>query len=270
MFDEHGDPSSDDVVVLFHGAPGSRAFLPGAVNGCRLLTYDRPGYGQSHHIEGRTVADAGSDVAALLDSLGVDRARLIAWSGGCPFAVGAAVTLGPERIRSLTLVSGPGPLDEVSGAWEALPTLHRASAGMARIDPSRAARGINRALVDLVAHPEAMLGRGRGADRAVMSDPATRAMMEHQIRLAVAQGSIGIASDLVAMWLPWGFSLREVAVPTWVFWGADDSNNLADAHTYASQIPGATACEWPDGGHLAIVSNWSQVVAAGSLSEPPR
>ncbi len=263
-FDEHGDPQSNDVVVLFHGAPGSRAFVPGPVGDCRLLTFDRPGYGESDPHDGRTVLDAGVDLAAVLDAIGVERARLVAWSGGCPFAVGAAVALGPERVRSLTLVSGPGPLDEVDGAWDALPTLHRASAEMARIDLERAMRGIDRGLVAFVEQPEVMLGTGRGADGAVMADPSIRAMMERQIRLSVAQGTAGIASDLVAMWRPWEFSLGDVAVATAVFWGAEDPNNRAAAGRYATAIRGATYTEWPTAGHLGIVSNWSQVLAAGS------
>ncbi|MFC6736107.1 alpha/beta fold hydrolase, partial [Halolamina salina] len=73
---EYGDP--DGVPVLFlHGTPGSRRlgelFADDAEErGVRLLAPDRPGYGRSEPWLDRSVADAGTAVADLVDDAGVE------------------------------------------------------------------------------------------------------------------------------------------------------------------------------------------------------
>jgi pimeloyl-ACP methyl ester carboxylesterase len=251
-------------VVLFHGAPGSRLFAPDpaaiAAAGVRLITFDRPGYGRSDPLDDRRVADAAGDVVALLDHLDVRRASVVGWSGGGPFAVATAVHAA-ERVTRLVLVSAPGPLDEVPGGWEALGDYQRPTAEMARREPHRSVRSIARHMVPFLADPPSFLGSGRGPDGDLLRGPA-RPMLIAQVTEAFAQGAEGIASDLVAMWLDWGFRLPAVAVPTAVFQAALDAHNHEDARCYASRIPGASLVVWDDVGHLGIVAKWGEVLGA--------
>src|SRR5262245_48326206 len=77
-FEEYGDAHGTPIFLL-HGPPGCR--LSGrhpdesrvADAGLRLVTYDRPGYGQSARSKGRRVIDCVADVAAIADELGIDR-----------------------------------------------------------------------------------------------------------------------------------------------------------------------------------------------------
>ena len=251
-------------VVLFHGAPGSRLFRPPpdvvAAAGVRVITFDRPGYGGSDPQPDRRVTDAADDVRALLDHLGVERAALIGWSGGGPFAVATAHEL-PGRVARLAIVGAPGPLDEVPTGWESLGDYQRPTAEMARRDPARSMRAIGRHMEPYFESPILFLGgRGKGPDGEAVRGPAN-AMLVEQVHEALAQGAAGIAADLVAMWLDWGFRLREVAVPTTVVQGALDRHNHDDARCYASHIPGASLVVWPDAGHLGIVSEWPTVLA---------
>ena len=69
----YGDPDGRPVFLL-HGTPGSRlgphprsAVLHRL--GVQLISFDRPGYGESDRLEGRRVADIAADVAR-------DRGRL--------------------------------------------------------------------------------------------------------------------------------------------------------------------------------------------------
>lgn len=261
---EDGEPGGVPVV-LFHGAPGSRLFRPPESEtraaGVRLVTFDRPGYGDSTAREGRTVCDAALDVAALADALRLDRFSIVAWSGGGPFAAATAHAL-VDRVARLVLVSAPGPLDEVPGAWAALGEYRRPTAEMARVDAARSVRSVTRHMAPFLADPVAFLGSGRGPDGLVMADPALRGMLEVQVRLALRQGAAGIAADLVAMWLDWGFRLCDLRAPTAVFHGAADRHNGEDARVYAARIPGATLTVWPDAGHLGLLTHWSEVLAA--------
>src|SRR4051812_24349835 len=75
------------VVVVHHGTPGAGLPLPPEQEsatdlGVRLIAYDRPGYGGSDALPDRTVADAASDVATILGTLGVDRFATYGASGG--------------------------------------------------------------------------------------------------------------------------------------------------------------------------------------------
>jgi pimeloyl-ACP methyl ester carboxylesterase len=253
-------------VVLFHGAPGSRLFSPDpaatAAAGVRLITFDRPGYGRSDPLADRRVADAATDVVALLDHLDLAGAALVGWSGGAPFAVATAVHA-TQRVTRLVLVSAPGPLDEVPGAWEALGDYQRPTAEMARREPHRSVRAIARHTEAIIADPASFLGRGVGVDGDVLRGPA-RSMLVAQVTEAFAQGAEGIASDLVAMWLDWGFRLPDVAVATTVFQGAHDRHNHEDASVYAARIPQASLVVWDDVGHLGIVPKWAEVLASTS------
>jgi pimeloyl-ACP methyl ester carboxylesterase len=254
-------------VVLFHGAPGSRGFRPRSAEtraaGVRLITFDRPGYDQSDPVTEPTVLGVARDVLALADALGVDRLGVVAWSGGAPAAVATAFAA-PERVTRLALVSGPGPLDEVPGGWEALGDHIRPTAEMARREPHRSARAIARQMAPYVDEPRSFLGgRGsRGPDAAVFADPELGPMLDAQVTAAIVPGTECIVADLLAMWLPWGFALSDVSVPTTVFHAALDAHNEADARTYAAQIPEAELRIWPDAGHLGILGRWPEVLAS--------
>src|SRR6266568_3152770 len=126
-FAEWGDPDGAPVVS-FHGTPGSR--LERHVDdriygrlGIRFVTSDRPGYGRSSPHPGRTFLDWASDVEQLLDHLDIERARMLGVSGGGPFALAAAHSLG-ERVERVAIVSGVGPSDR-PGAFEGMDVTER-------------------------------------------------------------------------------------------------------------------------------------------------
>ena len=66
---EWGDPQGVPLIAM-HGTPGGRISywedsMIYARHGLRRLTYDRPGYGDSTRLAGRTVADVVPDVLAI-------------------------------------------------------------------------------------------------------------------------------------------------------------------------------------------------------------
>jgi pimeloyl-ACP methyl ester carboxylesterase len=73
-----GSPGSPAVVFWLHGSPNVGSppeplFAAAEANGLRWVSYDRPGYGGSSPHDGRTVASAAADVAAVADALGIGR-----------------------------------------------------------------------------------------------------------------------------------------------------------------------------------------------------
>ena len=260
-YSEWGDPGGSPVVLL-HGSPGSRLFVPDDIPpGVRLITFNRSGYGTSSGRLGRTVLDAADDLAELLDLLNVQHAGIVAWSGGCPTGVAFGYRY-PHRTTALALVSGPGPLDEVPGVWELLGSRRRKPAEWARSgDLQRTTQSIYANVEPFLKNPVAFLGAGRGPDTDIVSNARFRPMLEAQITEAFAHPD-GVAQDLIAMWLPFGFALRDIRVRTVTFQGELDRDNHADMAHYANQIPGAKATVWPGLGHFGLLVRFPEVIAA--------
>ena len=94
----------------------------------------------------------------------------------------------PERVTRLALVSGPGPLDEVPGGWEALGDYRRPTAEMARREPHRSVHAISRHMEPYLTDPVSFLGSRRGPDGEVFTDPELGPMLETQVTTAIAHG----------------------------------------------------------------------------------
>src|ERR1700710_2663108 len=94
----YSDHGTGPAVLACHGTPDTRlqpAEMIAAAVGerLRLLTPDRPGFGRSDPLPGRTLTDWPADAAALLDALGLDRVAVIGGSGGGPYAIATGVAL---------------------------------------------------------------------------------------------------------------------------------------------------------------------------------
>src|SRR6266576_2583814 len=82
------DGPADGLPLLFHyGTPcGAVRYGPlveaAARRDLRTIVYSRPGYGTSTAKHGRSIADAVTDVEAILGELGADEFVTIGWSGG--------------------------------------------------------------------------------------------------------------------------------------------------------------------------------------------
>ena len=117
---EFGDGGGRPILAL-HGTPGSRLKFEGLhetarLHQLRLICVDRWGYGGSDAPRIPLLADYSSDVAELMDALGVERFGVLGVSGGGPFAAVSARQL-HERVIRLALVCPLGPItgEKLSG-----------------------------------------------------------------------------------------------------------------------------------------------------------
>lgn len=88
------------------------------VNGFKIIAPSRPGYLGTPLATGRTFAQQGDALAALLDVLGIDRIPVFAASGGGPAGYELAARH-PERVSRLVQVDGvciPGPIPSASSS----------------------------------------------------------------------------------------------------------------------------------------------------------
>jgi pimeloyl-ACP methyl ester carboxylesterase len=109
------DEGTGPAVILVHGLPGSAYDwepLPGLLRaaGCRVIRYDRVGYGHSDRrrddVEHRVDVN-GLELARLIDMMQLDRVVLAGWSYGGGVAVEAMGR--SSRVTGVALLGSIGP-----------------------------------------------------------------------------------------------------------------------------------------------------------------
>jgi pimeloyl-ACP methyl ester carboxylesterase len=269
-FAEWGVPDGRPVLAL-HGAPGSRLWCPDDFDpgktttecGVRLITVDRPGYGRSDPLPGRTLLGWADDVEQLLDALSIVRCPVVGVSGGGPHAMACAARL-PQRFTRLGAVGGAGPIFQVPGLWEQLDEDWRAELELAAQDRSRALEAARRRSEWLVDDPESAGDPANWpeVDRWLGQDPAMRDAFVAVVREAGRQGIDGYVWDRLSFTLPWGFSLNEIEIETWLWQGEQDSmTDRAEFEMLCREIPRSHCVLYSGQGHL-IRGHWGEIFEA--------
>ena len=210
-------------------------------NGLRVITYDRPGFGRSTRLRGRTIADAASDVARIADTLGLHSFGVLGVSGGGPYALAVAALL-PDRVtRCATLVAG-APYDA-----EGLDFLDGMD-DVTRADwQASVADGEDYLLEDYQAALESL--DSFEAEPGDLS-PEVHRMAVVAFRNGLAPGPGGYVDDCLAVVRPWGFDIADVAAPTQVMLARQDSSVPAAHGEWLVQHLPRGELLWVDGGHF--------------------
>lgn len=261
-YDTSGDPDGLPLFSL-HGTPGCRLNrYPDsdrvAETGARLITYDRPGYGQSDRHRGRTVVDCVTDVTAIADALGIDRFAITGGSGGGPHCLAVAARL-PERVLIARCVVGIAPYPTDGLDWfggmdpENVKEFGWALAGEETLVPELQ-REASAMLERIAQDPSTALGDFElsEADLAAFAHPITQRIMSQSMPETFANGVYGWADDDLAFTVPWGFDVAEIKVPIQVWYGETDVLvPAAHGRWLAEHVPGATVNVKTDKGHMS-------------------
>jgi pimeloyl-ACP methyl ester carboxylesterase len=262
-FEEYGDPHGTPIFLL-HGTPGCR--LSGrhpdesrvADAGLRLVTYDRPGYGQSARNKGRRVIDCVADVAAIADELGIDGFFVKGGSGGGPHALAVGARLS-ERVTRVACDVGVAPYEADDIDWLAgmdpgnVKEFKWALAGEDTLRPELEKQA-EQALAKVEVDPTALLNEFdlSPADRAVLEDPRVQQRLRATTRESFANGVSGWVDDDLAFTMPWGFDVSELEVPVEIRYGATDVLvPAAHGAWLAAHVPHAIVMVDNEGGHLS-------------------
>ncbi|MGE3480293.1 MAG: alpha/beta fold hydrolase [Gammaproteobacteria bacterium] len=247
-------------IFYFHGYPGSRLearLAAGAAqgHGLRMLAPDRPGFGQSTFLPGRTIGAWAADVAELADRLELARFAIVGVSGGGPYALACAARI-PERVSRVGLVGSPGPLALKPLTHEMI-ALNRLALGLIAHSPFLVQLAIELAAPWIRRHPEHhvahMMGTAPPADRRVLAEPHYHALVIESLVEALRQGGRGAASELTLLARPWDFGLQEVRMPVRIWQGlADNIVPAANARHLAAMLPASECHYLPDEGHLSL------------------
>jgi len=232
-YEVHGE---GPVVLLTHGYSATSQMWKGQIGALEdhytVVTWDMRGHGQSDYPEDQgayseeaTVAD----MAALLDEVGADKAVI----GG--LSLGGYMSLAfhlkhPDRTKALLIIdTGPGYKNDVArDGWN-----KNAIARAERVE----ADGL----------PDATKGS------------AEVRLARHRDATGLARAARGMLTQRDARVIE---SLPNVAVPSVVIVGADDTPFLAASDYMAAKIPGAKKVVIPDAGHSANIDQPAHFNAA--------
>src|ERR1700728_2915603 len=117
---ESGDANGKPVLA-HNGTPNSRQLYARHVadagaRGIRLISYDRPGYGESDPQPGRTVASAAGDVRTICSALGISRLATWGVSGGGPHVLACAALL-PDLVAAAASLASLAPYPAEGIDW---------------------------------------------------------------------------------------------------------------------------------------------------------
>lgn len=269
---------SDGVpVVVLHGTPGSALLYGPSVEdarsrGIRLIGYDRPGYGGSTPVPGRTVASVAQDVRSIAEAL--DLSRLLVWgiSGGAPHAL-ACATLLPDLVIAAAALASPAPYPADALDWFA-------GMGTDNVAEFHAALEGKEAIHQFVDQEAPGLIGGNAATvvqamRSLLSPPDvavfTEDVAEYLINAAregVEERRDGWADDDIAFITPWGFELSHLRIPVLLMHGEQDRMvPFSHGKWLASRTPDVDARFLPDDGHITLLVRRIPEVHAWLLSK---
>lgn len=269
-FAEYG--AADGTPVIFcHGWPSSLTMAELTDNaardvGVRIISPDRPGISGSTFQQNRKLSDWPAVIRQLVDHLGLDHFRILAISGGAPYAFATAWSM-PERVHAVAVVSGAPPIVELSDHSGLLPlyrwmlVLHRRSPELLR-NLFHIARPFASMRMSIRAARK-LLRFLQPCDAEALRDTAAfNACFESQ-RRAWRGSADGVMIDAQIYAEPWGFALEEVEVPVRLWHGKKDrSFSYHVAEEVEKRLPNCRARYVDNAGHYSLpIRNMREILS---------
>jgi pimeloyl-ACP methyl ester carboxylesterase len=245
--EDAGDRDGHPVLVHVGTPGGRRLYGPRTLADAerrelRLISYDRPGYGDSTAQPGRCTADCASDVRVICAALGIGRLAMWGLSGGGPHVLACAALL-PDLVTAAASLASPAPYDAEGLDW-------LSGFSPDALEDHAAARALfAQGRQEMLEVPPAELALklqaySPGSDLALLTDEAI------SIQQAYAPGFEGGWDDCVAQITPWGFDVARISVPVLLLHGGQDrAVPFSHGQWLASHIPGVEAWFFDDEGH---------------------
>ena len=250
------------AVLALHGAMGgydqSLLLARGAgVPGYRYIAASRPGYLGTSLSLGRTPMEQADCYRDLLDALGIERAAVMAVSGGGPSALQFALSH-PDRCWGLVMISSVCTRMEerLPLAWYIMKLASRVGPLMAAMQRKAAKdpeRGTRRSIPDPVMRERTL----RDPEAGPLLLELQRSTLE-RVRLRMP----GTENDITLTHRELSFPLERITSPLLVVHGTKDRTaSFAQGQLLARRVPGAELLALEGGDHVGIFTHLHEVRA---------
>jgi pimeloyl-ACP methyl ester carboxylesterase len=273
-FEEYGDPTGTPVVFC-HGWPSSRTMAQLTDDAARdlrirIISPDRPGISGSSFQPNRKLLEWPPVVERVVNHLGIGEFRLLAISGGAPYAYVTGKAM-PERVQAIAIVSGAPPIADLAD-HSGLLRLYRWMLKFRRRSPELlrilfhvarpfAVRRIPirlRPLILKFLHPY---------DAAVLRDTAAFEACFESARRAWRGSVEGVMIDAQVYAEPWGFRLEDVELPVRLWHGKQDrAFSVRLAEEIAKRLPNCEARYINGTGHYSLPIRYMREILADLIS----
>ncbi len=246
---EFAEVGQGPAVLISHGSGGSyrHALNFAWPNTClRFIGVSRPGYSRTPLDTGRAFEEQADAFAALLDSLGIEKAAIVGMSAGGPAAIQFAARH-PDRCWGLALVSA------INQPTPALPPSLQFFERALRASDFLPWLMLNTPLVYLLS--------GRKLLEQLGSDRTKWDLFRQTIQgiFPISLSRDGILNDLEQARRMTRYPMDEISAPTLVIHGdADKIAPFEQGQWSAGRIPGAMFLVVENGGHLSFISHLDQ------------
>jgi len=261
-FEEYGNANGEPVIFC-HGWPSSRIMARLTDDsardlGIRIISPDRPGISGSSLQPNRKLSDWPQVVERLANHLGIEKFRMLAISGGAPYAYTTARAM-PERVRAIAIVSGAVPIVDLVDR-RGLLRLYRWMLALYRRSPRLLRKLFLMAQPILSLRPPVcfrplvlkMLMLQACDEESLRDSAAFEAVFESQ-RRAWRESAEGVMIDAQIYAQPWGFPIEEVQVPVRLWHGKQDRAFSARlAEDIANRLPNCEARFVDGAGHYSL------------------
>lgn len=260
---EVGHPDGKPIM-FFHGTPNTAISVDETPpeTGARVISVNRPGYGESDPKPYRTLLEWADDVRELADHLDLGRFAVCGVSGGGPHVLVCAHEL-VDRLACAAVVSSIGsPAYPV--ADERVNKNTQETVSTIRESPARYYESLTATVEKRMANPgadlQAVLASMPEAERALFASKLD--VLPVWINEAYTHGADGWFGDQMASrGNPWGFNLEDIRTPVLLYHGDADSNvSVEVTREYERRIPGCRARYYPGEGHWAGRVHWLEIL----------
>jgi pimeloyl-ACP methyl ester carboxylesterase len=261
-FQEYG--AADGVPVVFcHGWPSSCTMARLADESARelrirIISPDRPGISGSSLQPNRKLADWPRLVERLVNHLRIGEFRMLAISGGAPYAYATALAI-PERVHAIAIVGGVIPFAELKDLRGLLP-LYRWMLAFYRHRP-QLLRRLFHVVRPFLSFRTPLRLRPlflkmlllRPCDAASLRDDAAFEAIFDSQRRAWRGSAEGVMDDAQIYAQPWGFAIEDVRVPVRLWHGNEDrAFAVRLAEEIANRLPNCQARFIENQGHYSL------------------
>lgn len=251
IFLVHGFPGCADQGRLLMSTPYFEEF--------RLISFDRPGYGESDFQPDLTPLKFAGQIQQLAQHLNISQVRLLSVSGGAPYAMAIGHVM-KDRVLKISSVAGVAPLTlrnfrfmnpPQKKAWmlRNLVPSPLLNYGMKKIWQS----GLDRVDEFLFSDMDDF----SIPDQNVFKNPLVGPALVDTVRTALKPGPSGVLHDMKIYSRSWGFSLETIRCPV-TFWHGhqDDVVSVKYSLEMRKKIPHSTLKLIEGEGHYSLPMNF--------------
>ncbi|MCX2743258.1 alpha/beta hydrolase [Mangrovivirga sp. M17] len=228
----YGAPNGSPVFA-FHGTPGSRLWFTedddeSKLQNIKLITVDRPGYGLSTPVKGRSILDFADDVNALADHLNIHKYAVLGISGGSVYSLACAYR-SPDRVIKSSALSSIVPF--INGRPpKQMCAENRSAFFLSKHFPFLSKWILNKGKKMISKDPDKYIHKVKSqvghlcpSDRELIQKEEAGNIILINMKEATRQSANEGATEPSLLSKPWGFEPRNIQIPVEIWHGIDDT-----------------------------------------------